>query len=119
MSNQVEQTADRLRDPDDPYVRGWEEGKKFAEDRAANLSRLEYDSRELSCIISRDVWRKALSIWQEDTKSPGIYISPESLLLWLWIRIPELQRFNSFSEGQGHIKGFLEGRGIKVKTGQL
>lgn len=120
MSNQVEQTADRVRSADDPYVKGWEEGKKFAEDRARNLARLDADSQPfLSCKIDRKVWRAANAIWQADTKNPSVYMNPEQLLVWIGFRINELKTFNTQAKDEGFLKGFLAGRGINVKTGQL
>lgn len=112
--------AGNTRDPEDPYVKGFNDGKKFAEDRAYNLSRLDAGSfPRLHCDIDRSVWRAALNLWQEDTKSPFTYLSPEALLSWIVIRVPELKYFNAWAEGQGYTKGFLAGKGIKAKTGEL
>ena len=46
MNNANPNVADNVRDPEDPYVRGWNDGKKFAEDRANNIARLDAGSQE-------------------------------------------------------------------------
>ena len=104
---------------DDPYVIGWNEGKKFAEERAANIARLGPGAGLLSCVIDREVWNKANAVWQEHNKAPEIYVTPEELLRWFTYRLSEMKYFNTFAEGQGYTKGFLAGKGLKVKTGQL
>ena len=121
MSNQVEQTADRVRSEDDPYLRGYMEGKKFAEERATHLWELdeETNTEYLYCKIKRSVWRKANTVWQVEQASPQTYMSPQGILEWIVCRVPEMKFRNTWAEGEGYLKAFLERRGLKVKTGEL
>lgn len=121
MTNQVEQVASKVRADNDPYRVGYLEGLKFAEERNANLWKLdaESDTEYLYCKIRRDVWRKANKVWQAEQSSPNTYMSPQGILEWLVCRVPEMKFRNTWAEGEGYLKAFLERRGLKVRTGEL
>lgn len=112
-TEQVEQVASKVR-PDDPYRIGFLEGVKFAEERNANLWKLDAasDTEYLHCKIRRSVWSKANKIWQAEQSSPHTYMSPQGILEWIVCRVPEMKYRNTFAEGEGFLKGFLQHRGL-------
>ena len=122
MSNQVEQTKFSERPDGDRYTEGYMDGKKFAEDRAANLERLHGNSESPVMVndgwrmeapmvvhIDRRVYHKANGLWQDHTKNLNTFMTPEQLLRWLTIRIPELETYSRQAKAEGLIKGFNDG----------
>src|SRR5271170_5416421 len=96
--------------PDSPYIVGWNAGKKFAEDRATNIARLDAGSQSMLRVeVNRATYHELLKIWQGRTHSPGMYLSVENLLKWAAITIPQMKDHMTWVEGQGYIKGFNAG----------
>jgi hypothetical protein len=104
--------ADNTMAPDSPYIVGWNAGKKFAEDRAINIERLDLDAGiqdKLRVYVDRATYYRLRKIWAERTHSMNTYPSVDMLLHWAAINIPEMKEHMTWVEGQGYIKGFNAG----------
>jgi hypothetical protein len=96
--------------PDSPYIVGWHAGKKFAEDRATNIARLDAGSQPMLRVdVNRATYHELRKVWAERMSCPDTYPSVDGLLKWAADTIGTMKEHMTWVEGQGYIKGFNAG----------